>query len=216
MPEIAVKKSSQGGYQLSVENLPTELQKTDGNGTVLNTTTIDWSFSENGDASKAEPPAMDGYEATVNAEGQWVYTRLTEIVFTVELDWGSLGDDNQKLRDDAANKVLSNFVLNGENSSTPLINLFEDGLLKMEITEGTNSDEPTTFTFTLKDQPMYDAENHSALINYNVSASKNIINGEEIQLTLPGYLTGEDAGDYLVATYDNTHAVNHSKDTDAV
>lgn len=216
MPEIAVTNSSQGGYQLSVENLPTELQKTDGNGTVLNTTTIDWSFSENGDASKAEPPAMDGYEATVNAEGQWVYTRLTEIVFTVELDWGSLGDDNQKLRDDAANKVLSNFVLNGENSSTPLINLFEDGLLKMEITEGTNSDEPTTFTFTLKDQPMYDAENHSALINYNVSASKNIINGEEIQLTLPGYLTGEDAGDYLVATYDNTHAVNHSKDTDAV
>ena len=216
MPEIAVTNSSQGGYQLSVENLPTELQKTDDNGTVLNTTTIDWSFSENGDASKAEPPAMDGYEATVNAEGQWVYTRLTEIVFTVELDWGSLGDDNQKLRDDAANKVLSNFVLNGENSSTPLINLFEDGLLKMEITEGTNSDEPTTFTFTLKDQPMYDAENHSALINYNVSASKNIINGEEIQLTLPGYLTGEDAGDYLVATYDNTHAVNHSKDTDAV
>ncbi len=216
MPEIAVTNTSQGGYQLSVENLPTELQKTDDNGTVLNTTTIDWSFSENGDASKAEPPAMDGYEATVNAEGQWVYTRLTEIVFTVELDWGSLGDDNQKLRDDAANKVLSNFVLNGENRSTPLINLFEDGLLKMEITEGTNSDEPTTFTFTLKDQPMYDAENHSALINYNVSASKNIINGEEIQLTLPGYLTGEDAGDYLVATYDNTHAVNHSKDTDAV
>lgn len=216
MPEIAVTNSSQGGYQLSVKDLPTKLQKTDVNGTVLNTTTIDWSFSENGEAGDAEPPAMDGYEATVNAEGQWVYTRLTEIVFTVELDWGSLGDDNQKLRDDAANKVLSNFVLNGENSSTPLINLFEDGLLKMEITEGTNSDEPTTFTFTLKDQPMYDAENHSALINYNVSASKNIINGEEIQLTLPGYLTGEDAGDYLVATYDNTHAVNHSKDTDAV
>ena len=216
MPEIAVTNSSQGGYQLSVENLPTELQKTADNGTVLNTTTIDWSFSENGDASKAEPPAMGGYEATVNAEGQWVYTRLTEIVFTVELDWGSLGDDNQELRDEAANKVLSNFVLNGENSSIPLINLFEDGLLKMEITEGTNSDEPTTFTFTLKDQPMYDAENHSALINYNVSASKNIINGEEIQLTLPGYLTGEDADDYLVATYDNTHAVNHSKDTDAV
>lgn len=216
MPEIAVTNTSQGGYQLSVENLPTELQKTADNGTVLNTTTIDWSFSENGDASKAEPPAMGGYEATVNAEGQWVYTRLTEIVFTVELDWGSLGDDNQELRDEAANKVLSNFVLNGENSSIPLINLFEDGLLKMEITEGTNSDEPTTFTFTLKDQPMYDAENHSALINYNVSASKNIINGEEIQLTLPGYLTGEDADDYLVATYDNTHAVNHSKDTDAV
>lgn len=216
MPEIAVTNSSQGGYQLSVKDLPTKLQKTDVNGTVLNTTTIAWSFSANGEAGDAEPPAMDGYEATVNAEGQWVYTRLTEIVFTVELDWGSLGDDNQKLRDDAANKVLSNFVLNGENSSTPLINLFEDGLLKMEITEGTNSDEPTTFTFTLKDQPMYDAENHSALINYNVSASKNIINGEEIQLTLPGYLTGEDAGDYLVATYDNTHAVNHSKDTDAV
>lgn len=216
MPEIAVTNTSQGGYQLSMENLPTELQKTDDNGTVLNTTTIDWSFSENGDASKAEPPAMDGYEATVNAEGQWVYTRLTEIVFTVELDWGSLGDDNQKLRDDAANKVLSNFVLNGENSSTPLINLFEDGLLKMEITEGTNSDEPTTFTFTLKDQPMYDADNHSALINYNVSASQDIVNGEEIQLTLPDYLTDEDADDYLVATYDNTHAVNHSKDTDAV
>lgn len=216
MPEIAVTNTSQGGYQLSVENLPTELQKTDDNGTVLDTITIDWSFSENGDASKAEPPAMDGYEATVNAEGQWVYTRLTEIVFTVELDWGSLGDDNQKLRDDAANKVLSNFVLNGENSSTPLINLFEDGLLKMEITEGTNSDEPTTFTFTLKDQPMYDAENHSALINYNVSASQDIVNGEEIQLTLPDYLTDEDADDYLVATYDNTHAVNHSKDTDAV
>lgn len=216
MPEIAVTNSSQGGYQLSVENLPTELQKTADNGTVLNTTTIDWSFSENGDASKAEPPAMGGYEATVNAEGQWVYTRLTEIVFTVELDWGSLGDDNQELRDEAANKVLSNFVLNGENSSTPLINLFEDGLLKMEITEGTSRDEPTTFTFTLKDQPMYDAENHSALINYNVSASRDIINGEEIQLTLPGYLTGEDEHDYLVATYDNTHAVNHSKDTDAV
>ena len=216
MPEIAVTNTSQGGYQLSVENLPTKLQKTADNGTVLNTTTIAWSFSPNDDASKAEPPAMGGYEATVNAEGQWVYTRLTEIVFTVELDWGSLGDDNQELRDEAANKVLSNFVLNGENSSTPLINLFEDGLLKMEITEGTNSDEPTTFTFTLKDQPMYDAENHSALINYNVSASRDIINGEEIQLTLPGYLTGEDEHDYLVATYDNTHAVNHSKDTDAV
>lgn len=216
MPEIAVTNSSQGGYQLSVKDLPTELQKTDDNGTVLNTTLIDWSFSANGDDSKAEPPAMDGYEATVNGDNHWVYTRLTEIVFTVELDWGSLGDDNQDLRDDAANKVLSNFVLNGEESYTPLIDLYNEGLLEMKITEGTNSDEPTTFTFTLKDQPMYDATNHSALINYNVSASQDIVNGEEIQLTLPGYLTGEDEHDYLVATYDNTHAVNHSKDTDAV
>lgn len=222
MPEIAVTNSSQGGYQLSVENLPTELQKTADNGTVLNTTTIDWSFSENGDASKAEPPAMGGYEATVNAEGQWVYTRLTEIVFTVELDWGSLGERaaDADVRNKARDMVLEAFVLNDGDESTESITLkqlMDEGLLEYKATESTDPDQPTTFTFTIKDQPMYDATNHSALINYNMDIAEEPADGAEITFNLPyGTYTDEDAGDYLVATYDNTHAVNHSKDTDAV
>lgn len=222
MPEIAVTNTSQGGYQLSVENLPTELQKTDDNGTVLNTTTIDWSFSENGDASKAEPPAMDAYEATVNAEGQWVYTRLTEIVFTVELDWGSLGERaaDADVRNKARDMVLKAFVLNdGDESTEPvtLKQLMDEGLLEYKATESTDPDQPTTFTFTIKDQPMYDATNHSALINYNMDIAEEPADGEAIKFPLPeGTYTDEDADDYLVATYDNTHAVNHSKDTDAV
>lgn len=222
MPEIAVTNTSQGGYQLSVENLPTELQKTDDNGTVLNTTTIDWSFSENGDASKAEPPAMDGYEATVNAEGQWVYTRLTEIVFTVELDWGSLGERaaDADVRNKARDMVLKAFVLNDGDESTESVTLkqlMDEGLLEYKATESTDPDQPTTFTFTIKDQPMYDATNHSALINYNMDIAEEPADGEAIKFPLPeGTYTDEDADDYLVATYDNTHAVNHSKDTDAV
>lgn len=218
MPKIAVTNSSQGGYQLSVKDLPTELQKTDDNGTVLNTTTIDWSFSANGDASDAEPPAMDGYEATVNDNNEWVYTRLTEIVFTVELDWGSLGERVEGVRTEAGNLVLENFVLNGEEESTPvtLQSLKEQGKLDYIVTEGTSTDQPTTFTFTIKDQPMYDADNHSALINYNVDVKQEPAENAEITFELSQSLTGEDEHDYLVATYDNTHAVNHSKDTDAV
>lgn len=222
MPEIAVTNSSQGGYQLSVENLPTELQKTADNGTVLNTTTIDWSFSENGDASKAEPPAMGGYEATVNAEGQWVYTRLTEIVFTVELDWGSLDERaaDADVRNKARDMVLAAFVLNDGDESTESVTLkqlMDEGLLEYKATESTDPDQPTTFTFTIKDQPMYDATNHSALINYNMDIAEEPADGAEITFNLPdGTYTDEDADDYLVATYDNTHAVNHSKDTDAV
>lgn len=222
MPEIAVTNTSQGGYQLSVENLPTELQKTDDNGTVLNTTTIDWSFSENGDASKAEPPAMDAYEATVNAEGQWVYTRLTEIVFTVELDWGSLGERaaDADVRNKARDMVLEAFVLNDGDESTESVTLkqlMDEGLLEYKATESTDPDQPTTFTFTIKDQPMYDATNHSALINYNIDIATEPADGEAIKFPLPeGTYTDEDKNDYLVATYDNTHAVNHNSDTDAI
>ena len=222
MPEIAVTNTSQGGYQLSVENLPTELQKTDDNGTVLDTITIDWSFSENGDASKAEPPAMDGYEVTVNAEGQWVYTRLTEIVFTVELDWGSLGERaaDADVRNKARDMVLEAFVLNdGDESTDPvtLKDLWNKELLKYTATESTDPNQPTTFTFTIKDQPMYDATNHSALINYNIDIATEPADGEAIKFPLPeGTYTDEDKNDYLVATYDNTHAVNHNSDTDAI
>lgn len=222
MPEIAVTNTSQGGYQLSVENLPTKLQKTADNGTVLNTTTIAWSFSPNDDASKAEPPAMGGYEATVNAEGQWVYTRLTEIVFTVELDWGSLGERaaDADVRNKARDMVLGAFVLNDGDESTESVTLkqlMDEGLLEYKATESTDPDQPTTFTFTIKDQPMYDATNHSALINYNMDIAEEPADGAEITFNLPdGTYTDEDADDYLVATYDNTHAVNHSKDTDAV
>lgn len=222
MPEIAVTNSSQGGYQLSVKDLPTKLQKTDVNGTVLNTTTIAWSFSANGEAGDAEPPAMDGYEATVNAENHWVYTRLTEIVFTVELDWGSLGERaaDADVRNKARDMVLEAFVLNDGDESTESVTLkqlMDEGLLEYKATESTDPDQPTTFTFTIKDQPMYDATNHSALINYNMDIAEEPADGAEITFNLPdGTYTDEDADDYLVATYDNTHAVNHSKDTDAV
>lgn len=222
MPEIAVTNSSQGGYQLSVKDLPTKLQKTDVNGTVLDTITIDWSFSPNGDASKAEPSAMDGYEATVNAENHWIYTRLTEIVFTVELDWGSLGERaaDADVRNKARDMVLEAFVLNDGDESTESVTLkqlMDEGLLEYKATESTDPDQPTTFTFTIKDQPMYDATNHSALINYNMDIAEEPVDGAEITFNLPdGTYTDEDADDYLVATYDNTHAVNHSKDTDAV
>ena len=222
MPEIAVTNSSQGGYQLSVKDLPTKLQKTDVNGTVLNTTTIAWSFSANGEAGDAEPPAMDGYEATVNAENHWVYTRLTEIVFTVELDWGSLGERaaDADVRNKARDMVLEAFVLNDGDESTESVTLkqlMDEGLLEYKATESTDPDQPTTFTFTIKDQPMYDASNHSALINYNMDIAEEPADGAEITFNLPdGTYTDEDADDYLVATYDNTHAVNHSKDTDAV
>ena len=222
MPEIAVTNSSQGGYQLSVKDLPTKLQKTDVNGTVLNTTTIAWSFSANGEAGDAEPPAMDGYEATVNAENHWVYTRLTEIVFTVELDWGSLGERaaDADVRNKARDMVLEAFVLNDGDESTESVTLkqlMDEGLLEYKATESTDPDQPTTFTFTIKDQPMYDATNHSALINYNIDIATEPADGEAIKFPLPeGTYTDEDKNDYLVATYDNTHAVNHNSDTDAI
>lgn len=222
MPEIAVTNSSQGGYQLSVKDLPTKLQKTDVNGTVLNTTTIAWSFSANGEAGDAEPPAMDGYEATVNAENHWVYTRLTEIVFTVELDWGSLGERaaDADVRNKARDMVLEAFVFNDGDESTESVTLkqlMDEGLLEYKATESTDPDQPTTFTFTIKDQPMYDATNHSALINYNMDIAEEPADGEAIKFPLPeGTYTDEDADDYLVATYDNTHAVNHNSDTDAI
>lgn len=222
MPEIAVTNSSQGGYQLSVKDLPTKLQKTDVNGTVLDTITIDWSFSANGEAGDAEPPAMDGYEATVNAENHWIYTRLTEIVFTVELDWGSLGERaaDADVRNKARDMVLEAFVLNdGDESTDPvtLKDLWNKELLKYTATESTDPNQPTTFTFTIKDQPMYDATNHSALINYNMDIAEEPADGEAIKFPLPeGTYTDEDADDYLVATYDNTHAVNHNSDTDAI
>lgn len=222
MPSLTVGNSGSNAYTLSVKNLPAEIKTFGADGTtVLNTTTIEWSFSPNGEA---EPPVMDGYEATVKDDGEndnveWVYTRLTDIVFTVELDWGTLGERVNGVRTEAGNLVLENFVLNGEEGSEPvtLQSLKEQGKLDYVVTEGTSTDQPTTFTFTIKDQPMYSNTN-SALINYNVDvrAEKEPAENEDIKFELPSSLTDEDKDDYLVATYDNTHAVNHSKDTDAV
>ena len=90
-------------------------------------------------------------------------------------------------------------------------------MLKYTATESTDPNQPTTFTFTIKDQPMYDATNHSALINYNIDIATEPADGEAIKFPLPeGTYTDEDKNDYLVATYDNTHAVNHNSDTDAI
>ena len=220
MPTLAVENSGSNAYTLSVKDLPAEIKIFSEDGTtVLDTTTIKWSFSPNGEASKAKPPAMDGYEATVNDEGEWVYTYLTDIVFTVELDWGTLGERVNGVRTEAGHLVLENFVLNGEEGSTPvtLQSLKEQGKLDYVVTEGTSTDQPTTFTFTIKDQPMYSNTN-SALINYNVDvrAEKEPAENEDIKFELPSSLTDEDKDDYLVATYDNTHAVNHNSDTDAI
>lgn len=215
MPSLTVGNSGSNAYTLSVKDLPAEIKIFSEDGTtVLDTTTIKWSFSPNGEASKAKPRAMDGYEATVNDEGEWVYTYLTDIVFTVELDWGTLGERVNGVRKEAGNLVLENFVLNGEEGSTPvtLQSLKEQGKLDYVVTEGTSTDQPTTFTFTIKDQPMYSSDN-SALINYNVDVKAE---NEDIKFELPRSLTDEDKDDYLVATYDNTHAVNHNSDTDAI
>lgn len=212
MPTLAVENSGSNAYTLSVKDLPAEIKIFSEDGiTVLDTTTIEWSFSPNGEA---EPPAMDGYEATVNDKGEWVYTYLTDIVFTVELDWGTLGERVDGVRKEAGDLVLADFVLNGEEGSTPvtLQSLKEQGKLDYVVTEGTSTDQPTTFTFTIKDQPMYSSDN-SALINYNVDVKAE---NEDIKFELPRSLTDEDKDDYLVATYDNTHAVNHNSDTDAI
>lgn len=220
MPSLTVGNSGSNAYKLSVKDLPAEIKIFSEDGiTVLDTTTIEWSFSPNGEASKAKPPVMDGYEATVNDKGEWVYTYLTDIVFTVELDWGTLGERVDGVRKEAGDLVLANFVLNGEEGSTPvtLQSLKEQGKLDYAVTEGTSTDQPTTFTFTIKDQPMYSSDN-SALINYNVDvkAEKEPVGNEDIKFELPSSLTDEDKNDYLVATYDNTHAVNHNSDTDAI
>ena len=217
MPSLTVGNSGSNAYTLSVKDLPAEIKTFGADGTtVLNTTTIEWSFSPNGEA---EPPVMDGYEATVNDKGEWVYTYLTDIVFTVELDWGTLGERVDGVRKEAGDLVLANFVLNGEEGSTPvtLQSLKEQGKLDYVVTEGTSTDQPTTFTFTIKDQPMYSSDN-SALINYNVDvkAEKEPVENEDIKFELPSSLTDEDKNDYLVATYDNTHAVNHNSNTDAI
>ena len=217
MPTLAVENSGSNAYTLSVKDLPAEIKIFSEDGTtVLDTTTIEWSFSPNGEAA---PPVMDGYEATVNDKGEWVYTYLTDIVFTVELDWGTLGERVDGVRKEAGDLVLANFVLNGEEGSTPvtLQSLKEQGKLDYAVTEGTSTDQPTTFTFTIKDQPMYSSDN-SALINYNVDvkAEKEPVGNEDIKFELPSSLTDEDKNDYLVATYDNTHAVNHNSDTDAI
>lgn len=217
MPTLAVENSGSNAYTLSVKDLPAEIKIFSEDGiTVLDTTTIEWSFSPNG---KAEPPAMDGYEATVNDKGEWVYTYLTDIVFTVELDWGTLGERVDGVRKEAGDLVLADFVLNGEEGSEPvtLQSLKKQGKLDYVVTEGTSDEQPTTFTFTIKDQPMYSNTN-SALINYNVDvrAENEPAENEDIKFELPNSLTGEDKNDYLVATYDNTHAVNHNSDTDAI
>lgn len=225
MPSLTVENSGSNAYKLSVKDLPAELTTFSEDGTtVLDTTTIEWSFSPNGEA---EPPVMDGYEATVKDDGEndnveWVYTRLTDIVFTVELDWGTLGERAAAadVREKARDRVLEAFVLNdGDESTDPvtLKDLWNKELLKYTATESTDPNQPTTFTFTIKDQPMYDATNHSALINYNMDIAEEPADGEAIKFPLPeGTYTDEDADDYLVATYDNTHAVNHNSDTDAI
>ncbi len=224
MPSLTVGNSGSNAYTLSVKDLPAEIKTFGADGTtVLNTTTIEWSFSPNGEA---EPPVMDGYEATVKDDGEndnveWVYTRLTDIVFTVELDWGTLGERAAAadVREKARDMVLEAFVLNdGDESTDPvtLKDLWNKELLKYTATESTDPNQPTTFTFTIKDRPMYSSTN-SALINYNIDIATEPADGEAIKFPLPeGTYTDEDQDDYLVATYDNTHAVNHNSDTDAI
>lgn len=225
MPEPNVAPGGTGVYNLSY-TLPKTIKVTDGNGTVTNTTTIDWDFGD--------PPEVNGYQATnigTEAEAEennvqnigWYYVLEDEFTMTVDVRWGTLGSADGI--SDAILQALALYQFEGSSDDgTELGTLYStlyglaNGQVKgvetqIEIAEGEDPKNPTRGTWTVSGMPRYKLD--GTLISYRAYPEVgNIDHDENFNMILK--LKSLEEGDYFKITFDNSRVPNHNSDTDAI
>lgn len=199
MPTPTVTQTASGGYQLKYENLTTEMQRTASDGTLLGTTTIDWSLAPDGDASTVTPPAVDGYEVQrLEGDNTWYYVLLTNFEFDAALRWGTLGS-----AEGVTDETLKTFALYGVDGNPTLKALQENGKLTF-TTSGSDPQNPTDGHVTISNLPKYDVET-GALIEYRVDLA-------DPEGDMEIRLDSLEEGDYFAVEFDNTTVDNHGSD----
>ena len=148
LPQVVVKgdDSTDDAWTLeSSKELPTQLQRVSASGEAIgDPLEVKWSFGEPNGDGQATPPEVEGYEASIK-DGTWVYVKLDDLTFNVQLRWGTMGRENEAVR----NAFLESFALySGEDTYKTLQDLFA------EIKPVTEPNADGTYSVTIKGQPM--------------------------------------------------------------
>lgn len=207
LPQVVVKgdDSTDDAWTLeSSKELPTQLQRVSASGEAIgDPLEVKWSFGEPNGDGQATPPEVEGYEASIK-DGTWVYVKLDDLTFNVQLRWGTMGRENEAVR----NAFLESFALySGEDTYKTLQNLFA------EIEPVTEPNADGTYSVTIKGQPMYDLETNE-LITYYIDSptlTKDEQNQNKMDLQLgEGVLKGDDK---ITADFNNQAVANKGGDT---
>ena len=207
MPQRNVQETGVGVYTLSYD-LPETITVRDENGTITNTTTIDWDFGE--------PPEVSGYQATdvtdheaagVKTDG-WYYVLEDSFTMTVDVRWGTLGSADGI--SDAILQALALYQFEGSSDDgTELGTLYSTlhGLAngqvegvetQIEIAEGEDPKNPTRGTWTVSGMPRYKLD--GTLISYRAYPEVgNIDHDENFNMILK--LDSLEEGDYFKITF---------------
>ena len=207
LPQVVVKgdDSTDDAWTLeSSKELPTQLQRVSASGEAIgDPLEVKWSFGEPNGDGQATPPEVEGYEVSIK-DGTWVYVKLDDLTFNVQLRWGTMGRENEAVR----NAFLESFALySGEDTYKTLQDLFA------EIKPVTEPNADGTYSVTIKGQPMYDLETNE-LITYYIDSptlKKDEQNQNKMDLQLgEGVLKGDDK---ITADFNNQAVANKGGDT---
>lgn len=203
LPKVTVKEGTGDNYTIGCDKeLPTKLITLGADGQPIpgNELDIHWSFGLPDADGNATPTEVPGYEASVNADGDWVYVKLIDFIFTTQLRWGTMGSN------DAVTKAfLNDFALFTGIEGDAGQKLAEEELYK----KIDPSDEPSadgTYTVIIHDLPMFNVEDNH-LIDYYIGYVGSSQDGMVLGVTL-------DEGDKITASFNNAGSSNHGNVTD--
>lgn len=200
LPKVTVTQGEGDNYTIGCDTaLPTKLITLGADGQPIPGSELEirWSFGLPDADGKVTPTEVPRYEASVNADGDWVYVKLINFIFTTQLRWGTMGSN------DAVTKAfLNDFALftgiEGDAGQT-----LDDLLQKIDPSDTPNADG--TYTVTIYDLPMFNVEDNH-LIDYYIEYVGSSTNGMVLDVEL-------DAGDKITASFNNAGSSNHGNVT---
>lgn len=202
LPKVTVTQGEGDNYTIGCDQkLPTKLITLGADGQPIpgNELEIHWSFGLPDADGNVTPTEVPGYEASVNEEGDWVYVKLIDFIFTTQLRWGTMGSN-----DAVTDAFLNDFALFTGIEGDDGQKLAEKELYeKIDPSDDPNPDG--TYTVTIHDLPMFNVENNH-LIDYYIEYVGSSTNGMVLDVEL-------DAGDEITASFNNAGSSNHGNVT---
>lgn len=203
LPKVTVTQGEGDNYTIGCDTkLPTKLITLGADGQPISGSELEirWSFGLPDADGKATPTEVLGYEASVNADGDWVYVKLINFIFTTQLRWGTMGSN-----DAVTDAFLNDFALFTGIEGDDGQKLAEKELYeKIDPSDDPNPDG--TYTVTIHDLPMFNVENNH-LIDYYIQYVGSSTNGMVLDVEL-------DAGDKITASFNNAGSSSHGNVTD--
>lgn len=203
LPNVTVTQGEGDNYTIGCDQkLPTKLITLGADGQPIpgNELDIHWSFGLPDADGNATPTEVPGYEASVNADGDWLYVKLIDFTFTTQLRWGTMGSN-----DAVTEAFLNDFALFTGIEGDAGQKLAEEELYK----KIDPSDEPNadgTYPVIIHDLPMFNVEDNH-LIDYYIEYVGSSQDGMVLGVTL-------DEGDKITASFNNAGSSNHGNVTD--